>query len=563
MEGAARPRWRVSQQTGTQVAIGAVIGLLLVLPLGAMLLRAVVEDGQVTFGPAWAFLSAARTWRVLGSTLSVVLPATCLAVLAGFALAWLISRTDVPFKTTLQWLPLLPILIPKVMATIGWVFLLSPTGGYVNQLIRAVTGGEGRGPIDVFSVPAMILVMGLSLVPFMYALAYPALIQMNGEMEEASLVSGRGELETVFRVTIPAITPALFNGTLLTLMVAFAQFSIPLILGTPMRFEVLTTFLFWSMTRYPADFTTAALVGLLLAVISLSLFSIANRLMRSASYVLVSGKGTARRQIRLGRARYLVTALLVVYLLLAVGLPVMALLLVSLTPFWGAPLEPGMLSLRWYSELFATNPWAAPAIWNSLLLAGSGSLLCIVLGFSVAWFKHRRPSTIANVLMYLGNLPLGLPSSLLGAGALLIFTTLLSSAYGTLVPILAVYVTLYLPFALRAISAALAQIGPELEEAAEVSGRSSLGAVTAVTLPIARRGIFFGWLLVFVLLAHELEAAIFLVTPGTRVISSALLDMWQSAAWPAAAAYSVVVIGSLGAFVLGIGAVLGMAGTRR
>jgi iron(III) transport system permease protein len=546
-----------------------VLAALVLAPLGFVVGRAVSGGELASKVQQFAdFMSRPATLRALRNTFVIAVPATLIACAGGVALGWLFARTDLPGRRLLNAMPLIPILIPRVSAAIGWVFLLSPRQGILNVFFRDVFGSEAEtGPFNAHSFLVIIFVMGINLVPYAYALLYPSFTQMNSELEEAGLAAGASELRVAWRVTLPAMRPALLGSLSLCFMLAIAQFSIPYILGGPERIDVLTTELFGLLTRFPANYDAVAYLGVVLGLVAVLLLYGHRRLTALRSFVTVTGKGHRDRLVRLGRWKPVALTFVWVYAGLTVILPIGALVVASLLRFWGDDYRLDQMGLDWYRALF-DHAWAMPALGNSLRLALGGSLCCIALATFVSWYGLRRRGRLNSVLQGLAELPIGIPSSVFGVGFLFAFIAVWADGLNTSYPLLVMYSVLFLPFAMRSVTSALHQISPELEEAAYVSGASRVGAFRRVTLPLLKNGMFYGWLLVLAILFRELEATAFLVTPGTPVFASALLDMWGLARWSQAAAYSVLVLlltlvllGAMSA-LLGIGRGAG-AGHRR
>ncbi|MPZ25608.1 MAG: ABC transporter permease subunit [Micromonosporaceae bacterium] len=525
------------------LALALVLAVLIVGPLGFVTGRAVLGGELTTKVQEFVdFMSQPATLRALRNTFLIAVPATLIACAGGVALGWLLARTDIPGRRLLNSMPLIPILIPRVSAAIGWVFLLSPRQGILNVFYRDVFGSDAEtGPFNAHSFLVIIFVMGINLVPYAYALMYPSFTQMNSELEEAGLASGASELRVAWRVTLPAMRPALLGSLSLCFMLAIAQFSIPYILGSPERITVLTTELFGLLTTFPANYDAVAYLGIVLGLFAVILLYGHRRLTALRSFVTVTGKGHSDRLVRLRRWKPAALAFVWLYAGLTVILPVGALVVASLLSFWGADYRLDEMGLDWYRSLF-DHAWAMPALGNSLRLALVGSLCCIVLAALASWYGVRRKGRLNSVLQGLAELPIGIPSSVFGIGFLFAFIALWADGLNTSFPLLVMYSVLFLPFAMRSVTSALHQVSPELEEAAYVSGASRFGAFRRVTLPLLKNGMFYGWLLVLAILFRELEATVFLVTPGTPVFASALLDMWGLARWPQAAAYSVLVL---------------------
>src|SRR5262249_11875626 len=136
-----------------------------------------------------------------------------------FMLAWLVERTDLPCRNGIYTLVLFPLLVPGIVFSITWIFLLAPNTGWINAALRAVFGLDGEGPFNIFSMGGMILVQGIGLVPFVFLLLCATLRSMNPSLEEASSASGANPLRTFLRITLPILRPGLLAPLILAALI--------------------------------------------------------------------------------------------------------------------------------------------------------------------------------------------------------------------------------------------------------------------------------------------------------------------------------------------------------
>ncbi|HET9188842.1 MAG TPA: ABC transporter permease subunit, partial [Acidothermaceae bacterium] len=221
------------------------IAVLLYLVLGplVMLVLAAFEDtsGGVRIRPPFPWTTAnfnhvfanAHTYTVLWSTIIFSAGALAFAFAVSLVFAWLIERTDLPARTTVYVLLVAPQGIPALVSAISWSLLLNPTNGFLNLVLRSVFGmGAGsRGPINVYSLPWMILVQGMALVPLTFLLVTASLRGMNASLEDAARTSGAGFATIVRRVTLPLLRPAIIGALIYEFVTVVEAVDIPLVLG--------------------------------------------------------------------------------------------------------------------------------------------------------------------------------------------------------------------------------------------------------------------------------------------------------------------------------------------
>ena len=169
-----------------------------------------------------------------------------MAIFLGFTVAWLLARTNVPFRQTVFAAAFLSLAAPLIVKGIGWILLLGPNNGLINVWLRAWFGLDGT-PIELFGLGGMIFVEGLLWTPIALLLALPPLSAMDPELEEAALMCGASRWQTLLRVTLPLARPAIFAVLLLSFIRALESFEVPLLIGIPGGVITVTTALYQSM----------------------------------------------------------------------------------------------------------------------------------------------------------------------------------------------------------------------------------------------------------------------------------------------------------------------------
>ena len=139
-------------------------------------------------------------------------------------------------------------------------------------------------------------------------------------------------------------------------------------------------------------------------------------------------------------------------------------------------------------------------------------------------------------------LPLGIPGIALGVGILSLWILVPGGIYGTLWILLLAYVTAHIPVAMQFVGSALHRIHTDLEDASRISGRSWLGTLRRIDLPLMRPALIGSWLLIYVVILREISLVILLYNPSTVVLSVGLMDVWSSGFYPELAVYSLLLL---------------------
>jgi iron(III) transport system permease protein len=421
-----------------------------------------------------------------------------------------------------------------VLYTISWIFLASPRSGFLNQL---------PGTFDVFSLAGMILVEGLHLTPLVFLLLAAAFRSVDPALEESALVSSASLPALVRRVTLPLVRPALYAACFIVLVRALEGFEVPALLGIPAHRWVFTSRIWRALTTYPSDFGSAGAYSVsLLVLTALGVFLLSRLSPRGPALQTLTGRGPRARPLPLGRWRIPVTAAIVVYLVVAVVLPLLMLLYVSTQPFYSTPTvhRLSLTTLSAYSALAHTG--TLHALRNSLVVCAGAATAVVALTAVAAWLSVRTRTRGRWLVDALASLPIAVPGVVLGAALLFLYLRVSLPVYGTLWILFIAYLTRFLPYGMRYASVSLAQIARELEEAAEVSGASRWQTLRRVLLPLAAPGLVAGWLLIMTVSLRELSSSLLLYSPGNEVLSVRIWLLYQGGQLPELAALGVVLV---------------------
>ena len=547
-----------------------VVAYLALFPLGLLAYSSISSEppgkvGPITLDNFQRALTGPLSGRVIGNTFLYAAGTTVLSFVVGVGLAWLIVRTNIPFKGLFFTLGLVPLLIPGILHTIGWIFLLSPRIGILNRAAMDLFGLE-EAPFVLYSIPGMIWVESLSLIPLVFLLLYAAFQSMDPALEESATMSGSGTLATLRRITLPLMLPAAFAALLITFVRALESFEVPLLLGLPERIYVFTSVIFTAVRRYPSDFGLGgAFAVLLLGLTAVGVYIYGRLTARGERFSTVTGRGFRPGTIDLGGWRFLFAGIFLAYFLLSAGLPVLVLIWTSLLPFYQVPSLEALsrVSLNNYLDVLQ-YPNARTALRNTLLLAVGTPLVVLGLTSVVAWIvvKTRLPGR--RVLDAMAFAPIVFPGLILGIGLIWVYLVLPLpvSIYGTLWILLVAKVTRFMPYGIRACSASLIQIHKELEEASTACGASWLQTFRRVTLPLLRPTLLTAGIYIAILSIREFSTAGLLYTNESVVLSILIWELWDDGVFPQLAALGVMMIVGLSALVFALQRLGGRFGAR-
>ncbi len=481
---------------------------------------------------------------ILPDTLMFVAGTVAVVFAIGFGLAWLIERTDLPGREICFALILFPLLVPTPVLAIAWIFLMGPNAGWLNLAIRAASGTEGPGPINVFSMGGLIFCQALASAPFVFLLLTATLRAMDPALEEASGTSGASSLTTFRRVTLPVLLPGLLAPLVLITLITAEQFELPLIIGLPAKINVFSYRIYFELNPLSSlpNYGGAAALSLPFIVLGLLLLLLYNRLIRRAdSFVTVTGKGYRQRRLPLGAWRVPALALVALYIAIAAVFPALVLLWTS---FFGytSPLaaSAGDFSLEAYRQLFASG-----AFWtglrNTFLVALLSALIVTAIGTLLGWIISRSRMRLRHALDFISVLSVGIPAVIAGLGVMLLYLSVPIGLYGT-VWILVIAYSYRFATTTRLARAGFLQIHKELEEASAASGARWMATQRRILIPLMLPALTAGFTLLFIVGIREFTIPLVLYSQENVVLSVLLWQLFQSGQLAPSAALASIII---------------------
>lgn len=471
--------------------------------------------------------------------------ATLCSLVLGTTLAWIVTRTDIPGRRGFATLNLVPFFLSPYVGAMSWLYLAAPHAGVLQKLLQPYLPGA-LDWLNLYSIGGVIWVLALFYTPYVYLLVIGPLRSMDGALEDAARVHGASFQYTLRTVTLPLLLPSLLSGALIVFVTSCGLFDVPLALASPRGIHTVPTEIY-AAVQYPSDFGRASALGAVMMAVTVVFALLQQRHLGARRFDTISGKGYRPRAVPLGRVgRVAALAIELLYLAVSVALPLLALLMVSLSRLWTGTLRWNLMTLGNFEYVLFNYDLTRSAISNSVFLAVVGATIGVTLGSLQAYGLHRRHGRWVRFLMPALSLPLGIPGIIMGLGylVLLIGTPL----YSTLWILLVAYVAHFFPFALRGLAAMLLTLNPELEQSARAHGASWGQTMRYVMVPLMKPAVVASWLMLFVIFIRELGATILLYAQGTETISVALVVLSdRNFGYVAALAIAQVVL-LLGAF---------------
>lgn len=536
-----------------------IAGWLVFVPLAALFYTAFTEDTGFGPGPLSLsnFVQAYSGWHIVklfGNSLTFSAGSAVVAILLGGLVAFVVERTDAPLGPLFHSLALLSFAIPGLLTAMAWIFVLSPNIGWVNALAKDWFN-LSEAPFSIYSMGGMIWALASHYFPLAYLALGPVLRVLDVRLEEAALVSGARYWQVMPKITLPLLRPAILSTMLLLFMLGMSSYEVPRLIGRPARIDVFTTEIQAATQSAPPEFGVSSALGMTLLLICIVAVYFYRRATRNAeAFATITGKGYSPTRIGLRAWRWPVAAAILLMFLVTLGLPLLTLVWQSFFRNLAQPFIGSTSPATWENYQFVLHyPIFVNAVKTSVLLAVMAASIVTLLTFVMAWIALRAAPKAGWALDSIAFTPIAMPHVIVGAAVLFAYLMLPIPVYNTIWILLIAYVTLYLPYGMRFASSGLTQIHKELEEVAEVSGARTWQVFLSILMPLLAPVLLAAWIYVFVLAVRELGASVFLVGPGTHVLGTISLTMWEEGgSYGAVSALGVIQIVPLIMIVAGL-----------
>jgi iron(III) transport system permease protein len=489
-----------------------------------------------------------RTYTVLIDTFAFASVSLAVALGFGIPAAWLAERTDFPAKTLLFTLMAVGLLIPGFAAAMGWLFLLHPRIGLLNQFLASTFGLSGP-PLNITSILGMGWVQGLNLAPLAFIMTAAVFRSMDPTLEEAAEMHGAGPWRVLRRITVRLAWPGILAAAIYIFMTAFAAFDVPAIIGWGNRIFTFTTYLYLLLNpqdALPRYGLAAALSTVAMVIAALASWWYGAMQKRSRRFAVVTGRAYRPKIIRLGRDRLIAAwSFIGSYLVLAKLLPILLLIWSSLLPFFQLPSQRALatVSLRHYDSL----PWELvfTAMRNTAILAVLTPTVTLAFSLAFSWVVLRSRIRGRAAFDFVAFLPHAVPSIVFGVGALLLTLFVLQRAlpiYGTIWILLMVFTIARISYGTRMTNSGLIQIHAELEESAQMSGATTWQGFRRISVPLLAPTLLYAWLWIALLVFRELTLAVILSSADNITFPVVVWSLWLGGGLGQASALALVML---------------------
>lgn len=476
------------------------------------------------------------------NTFQLVLARQLVSFPLAVLLAWILARTDIPGSRWLEFLFWIAFFLPPLPVTLGWIMLLDPQFGLLNQALKGLPFVSGP-PFNIYSFWGIVwahLASGGLAIQVM--LLTPAFRNLDSSLEEASNVLGASPFSTLFRVVIPLMTPVLTVVLLLSTIHAFQAFELEVVLGFPFRFFVFSTQIYFLLQQSPPQFAAAMAISALVLAGLVPLIFVQRWASGRRRFTTVTSHFRGNR-LRLRRWRTPALILVLGIALVITVVPFTFLLLGTFMKVFGFFAVASPWTADHWGKVLA-DPIFTRSIVNTLLLGGGTVVVGLVLWLLIAYIVVRTRYGARSLLDFASWLPLTFPGIILGLGLLWLFlgTPVLRPLYGTIGLLIVATVVSSTTSSVQLLKSSLVQLGAEIEEAARVEGGSWWQAVRYVVVPLLMPTLLLVGAVSFIAAARNISTVALLATSTNRPLSLLQLDLMAQGSYESAAVVGVLVV---------------------
>ena len=520
----------------TALLLWVVAAPIIMLVLSSLREGNFITPGALTLGNYRTVYLSQMTYPALLNTLIYATAVSAISLTVATIFAWLVERTDMPGTNWAWTMMLLPLAMPGILRSMSWILLLSPRSGIINIYLRDYLSLFGvqleTGPFNIFTLPGMIFVEGMSGSTTLFLLMVGAFRLMDPSMEEAAKISGARTLTTLRRVTLGLMLPAVLAAAMYAFLGNLDDFETPLLIGLQAGIYLLPTLIYFTAYVSPSYGLATAYSSIFIIFTIVMVWIYYRVVIRKADrYASITGKGYRPRRLALGKWRWLGLGLFIGFFTLNIILPFLTLLWASLLPSYMVPTRAALqyVSLDNFATLI-NEPSIINSTVNTVILGVVTATGTMALAYMVSWLIVRLKVKGGLFLDGLAFIPHAIPTVSIALALIVLYlhpAVRWIPIYGTIWIMMLALMTRYIAFASRTANSAMTQIHGELEEAARTSGATRFTTLVRITFPLLLPPFIGGWVWVFAHTIRSFSIPLMMATPGNETIAVVMYHFWE------------------------------------
>lgn len=500
-------------------------------PIFLVIKTSLIIDKQFDISNYLAIFSKKYYFQPFLNSVTLGICTASAGTLLGFAYAYTITRTPIPFKRFFRLVATFPIISPPFVVALAAILLFGRAGSLTPIVEKII------GEYSIYGLGGLILVETIAYGPIAFLVLYGVLQAIDPALEEAAMDLGASRARVFFTVTLPLSVPGIASAWLLVFIESMADFGNPMVISGD--FRVLSVQAFLQITGM-YDLSRGSTLAILLLAPTVTAFFIQKYWVSRKSYVTVTGKPTGATikglEWYIKFPAYTTCLLFTGIIFLFYGMIFYG----SFQTLWGVD---STLTIKNYVEMFQIGK---DYIIDSLTLATLATPIAGILGIFIAFLVVRKKFIGRRLMEFMSMLTFAVPGTVVGIGYILafnqksiLFPFILT---GTAWIIVTLLIFRNMPVGIQSGIAALQQIDPSIEEAATDLGAGSNQTFRKITLPMIAPAFFSGLAFSFVKAMTAISAIIFVVSGRWNLITVAVLGFVDNSQYSQAAAMSLLLI---------------------
>ena len=510
----------------------------IIVPMITVLLKAVITDGRFDLANALQTILDHDNVETIRNSLLLGFLVVITSTVIATPLAFLLAKSNLARKKWLDIIFMIPFMTPPYISSMGWILFMQKNGLF-QQLFPATGAWSER----FFSLAGLTFVMSLHIFPFMTTILKNAILNLGSNLDESGAVFGGGPFYRLHRITLPLLRGNYAIAMLLVFVKTLSEYGTPATLGRKIGFYVFTTDIHRYATTSPIDFGKAASLSSVLVSICMIMWLIQNYITTKNSYEVVGGKGNAKVSKSSKTVNLVGELYIIILILVAIGIPYFSVITTSLIKLRGYGLQAGNFTFSHYIELFTENTKAIRALSTSTVLAIFSATLVSILGtLIVVSIQKARKSR--KIIEGMSLFPEMIPNIVLVIAMMLFWNKVyrLIPVYNTVYFMILVYSVMFLPYSIQYVSSSLMQMSEHLIMAGHVCGAHKFYIFNKITLPLIMKGIFTGWMMIFIIVFRELVASSLISPPNTLTVSTYIVREFEQGSVSTGMAMAVICV---------------------
>ncbi len=506
-------------------------------------------EGSFTLSGFRTVFGSLATYKAFGVSVaySGLVLVISIALALGFAFAT--ARSAARFARLLIPAMVLIAAIPRLFFAVSWGMIGAPRSGLIATMFRWA-GLTMPDWLTVYSFGGLVFVTTFKVTAVAYLLLLGPVLQVDRSLEDAAVMSGSSRRSAIFQISLPLLTPALIAIGMLMFVEGIQVYDFPALLAAPAGIETLST----SVEAYLSKETTpqwasATALSLIVILLISVLLLVQSKMVSGRDFTSIVGKSRRAAAADKGRWDWLVSLAIAVFLLFALIMPLVQMVIGSLQPYFGMY---GTYTLSNYAAIFADERQLR-ILFSTLAIATLGGVVVIGLAFTMAYFEKRSSIGFLKLFIRIASwVPATAPGIVLSLAFVWTFVTMpgLRQLYGSNILMGIALVVAHLPLAIRACEGIIAQVSPELEDAARMSAASPATVMLSITARLCAPSLAAAWVLVSLAIAGALDVPLLLQSTNSQTVATYAYSLFNNGDVALAAAFFLTYLMLFMAFVV-------------